>query len=88
MTIPFTVEQFFDIFGTYNTTIWPAQVVVYIFGLIALGLDLRENKLSSRIISGILAPPVSLLTIFLHTYSIFSQQKSQRLDKNLSLFDP
>jgi hypothetical protein len=29
MTIPFTVEQFFDIFGTYNTAIWPAQVVAY-----------------------------------------------------------
>ena len=55
MTIPFTVEQFFDIFGTYNTAIWPAQVVAYIFGIIALGLALRENKLSSRIISGILA---------------------------------
>ena len=31
---------------------------------------------------------VSLLTIFLHTCPIFSQQKSQRLDKNLPLFDP
>jgi hypothetical protein len=29
--------------------------VAYIFGIIALGLALRENKLSSRIISGILA---------------------------------
>ncbi len=53
--IPFTVEQFFDVFGTYNIAIWPAQVVAYIFGIIALGLALRENKLSSRFISGILA---------------------------------
>jgi len=48
--IPFTVEQFFNIFGAYNTVIWPAQVVAYIFGLIALGLALNENKPSSGII--------------------------------------
>ena len=50
MKIPFTVEQFFNIFGAYNTVIWPAQVVAYIFGLIALGLALNENKPSSGII--------------------------------------
>ena len=55
MNIPFTVEQFFNIFGTYNTAIWPAQVVAYILGLVALGLALSDNRLSSRIISGILA---------------------------------
>ena len=55
MTIPFTVEEFFNIFGTYNTAIWPAQVVAYILGVIVLGLTFRENKLYSRIISGILA---------------------------------
>lgn len=52
---PFTVEEFFDIFGTYNNAIWPAQVAAYILGIISLGLALRENKLSSRFISGILA---------------------------------
>jgi hypothetical protein len=66
MTIPFTVEQFFNIFGTYNTAIWPAQVVAYIFGIIALGLALRENKLSSRIISGILALFWIWMGVFYH----------------------
>ena len=66
MKIPFTVEQFFDIFGTYNTAIWPAQVVAYIFGIIALGLALRENKLSSRIISGILALFWIWMGVFYH----------------------
>jgi hypothetical protein len=33
MTMPFTVEQFFDIFGPYNIAIWPARVVaVYYTG--------------------------------------------------------
>ena len=75
MTIPFTVEQFFDIFGTYNTTIWPAQVVVYIFGLVALGLDLRENKLSSRIILGILAPQYPSYQFFSTLVQYFPNKK-------------
>jgi hypothetical protein len=66
MKIPFTVEQFFDIFGAYNTAIWPAQVAAYILGLIALGLALRENKLSSRIISAILALFWIWMGVFYH----------------------
>ena len=38
MNIPFTVEQFFDVFRTYNVAIWPAQVVAYLMGVIALAL--------------------------------------------------
>jgi hypothetical protein len=53
--IPFTVEQFFDVFGTYNTAIWPVQVLAYILGILALALAFRESKLSARIICGILA---------------------------------
>jgi hypothetical protein len=55
MNIPFTVDQFFDIFGTYNSAIWPTQIVAYLVGVIVLVLALRENGLFSRIISAILA---------------------------------
>jgi hypothetical protein len=55
MKIPFTIEQFFDVFGTYNTAIWPAQVLAYLLGIIALAFAFRETKLSARIVSGILA---------------------------------
>ena len=55
MKIPFTGEQFFETFGSYNNAIWPFQIVAYILGIIILALALRENELSSRIISGILA---------------------------------
>jgi len=53
--IPFTVEQFFEVFVTYNNAIWPAQLVAYAIGLVAIGLALREGKSSSRIIAAILA---------------------------------
>jgi hypothetical protein len=66
MKIPFTVEQFFDIFGIYNIAIWPAQVVAYLLGIFALILALRENRLSAQIISGILALFWIWMGVFYH----------------------
>ncbi len=38
--LPFTTEQFFDVFATYNTAIWPVHVLAYALatGLVALVL--------------------------------------------------
>jgi len=55
MQMPFTVEQFFDVFGAYNTAIWPVQVIAYVLGILACVLAYRESKISSRFIAGILA---------------------------------
>ncbi len=55
MNIPFTVEQFFDVFRTYNIAIWPFQIVAYFLGVTALALSIHQNKLSGQVISGILA---------------------------------
>ncbi len=33
MTTPFTLQQFFDVFASYNAAIWPAQIVAYVVGL-------------------------------------------------------
>jgi hypothetical protein len=55
MNIPFTVNQFFDVFGTYNAAIWPVQVMAYVLGIGSIVLAFRESELSARIISGILA---------------------------------
>ena len=66
MNIPFTVEQFFNIFRTYNESIWPAQVVAYLLGVITLALTSRQNKLSGQIISGILALFWIWMGVFYH----------------------
>jgi hypothetical protein len=66
MEITFTVEQFFDIFGSYNDAIWPSQIVAYILGIFVLVLALRENRLSSRFISGILALFWIWMGVFYH----------------------
>jgi hypothetical protein len=31
--IPFTVEQFLNVFARYNVAEWPAQIFLYIIGL-------------------------------------------------------
>jgi hypothetical protein len=66
MRIPFTVEQFFDLFGTYNTAIWPVQIFAYILGIIAIVMALRESKMLSRIVPGILALFWVWMGIFYH----------------------
>jgi hypothetical protein len=33
VTTPFTLQQFFDVFASYNAAIWPAQIVAYVLGL-------------------------------------------------------
>jgi hypothetical protein len=33
VSTPFTVQQFFDVFSSYNAAIWPAQIAAYVLGL-------------------------------------------------------
>jgi hypothetical protein len=66
MNMPFTVEQFFDVFQIYNTAIWPAQIVAYVLGIVALGMALRPSSVSSRIVSTILAAFWIWMGVFYH----------------------
>ena len=36
MNIPFTSEQFLDVFKNYNLTVWPMQVVLFLLAIIAV----------------------------------------------------
>lgn len=55
MQLPFSTEQFLDLFAHYNSAIWPAQIVAYIWGVAAVALAVWPSRHSSRMISGILA---------------------------------
>ncbi|RJQ84622.1 MAG: hypothetical protein C4519_04605 [Desulfobacteraceae bacterium] len=55
MQLPFTAEQFFDLFGQYNEAVWPAQVVLNLLALGAIGLWIQGRPHSGRLISGLLA---------------------------------
>ena len=55
MNLPFTVEQFLNVFKTYNLAIWPLQVIVYLAGLFFMLTLLKPNTMFNRINSGILS---------------------------------
>lgn len=54
MVLPFTVEQFFDVFRAYNETVWPVQWGLGALALLALYLVARPSSWSSRAVSAIL----------------------------------
>lgn len=55
MNLPFTIEQFLDVFRQYNLAVWPMQVVFIVFALVAVYFSVRSTTFSSKLIVGILA---------------------------------
>lgn len=55
MNLPFTPEQFFDVFRAYNQALWPAQIFLLALALAALGLIGLQRSWSSVGVSAILA---------------------------------
>jgi hypothetical protein len=55
MTMPFTVEQFFGVFTANNAAIWPAQIVAYALGLVAVEALWLPVTHAARLILAILA---------------------------------
>ncbi len=54
MKIPFSVEAFYGVFTAYNNTVWPMQIPLLVFGLLALSLLINQRRFSSAGISLIL----------------------------------
>ena len=55
MSLPFTTDQFLDIFAKYNVVVWPVQSLLYLLGVSCIVLALRRATWSSSIISLILS---------------------------------
>lgn len=55
MELPFTVEQFLDVFRRYNEAVWPAQWILTALGLSAVLFALRGFPRDGRLVSGALA---------------------------------
>ena len=55
MRLPFTIDQFLDVFQRYNTAVWPAQWILGALGLVAVALALTGRRSASRWVSMILA---------------------------------
>jgi len=55
MKPPFSIEQFLEVFQSYNLAIWPAQLVAYVLGILAVVLVFRKTRYGDFIISVVLA---------------------------------
>ena len=55
MPLPFTREQFFDLFAAYNGTFWPALVALWVTSVVASALLCSSRRPPDRWISGLLA---------------------------------
>ena len=55
MHLPFTVEQFYAVFGSYNEAVWPAQWLLFALALAAVILLFVPRRWNARAISAILA---------------------------------
>ena len=55
MQLPFTIDQFLDVFRRYNIAVWPAQWVLTVAGLSAVILAWSERQRASRWVSVFLA---------------------------------
>jgi hypothetical protein len=51
MNLPFTADQFLEVFKTYNLSVWPAQYLLVILALLLIFLSIKKNKFSDRIIT-------------------------------------
>ena len=52
--LPFTLEQFLNVFATYNMAIWPAQIMAYVLAAIAVAALLWPGRASDRVVSAVL----------------------------------
>jgi hypothetical protein len=53
--IPFTVDQFLEVFERYNVAVWPAQLFLYALGILTIGLALQRRTDFRKTVSLILA---------------------------------
>jgi Family of unknown function (DUF6064) len=55
MKIPFSVDEFFNVFERYNLSLWPIQLFFYILAFLAVIVILRRRNHSSELVMSILA---------------------------------
>ena len=54
MNLPFSQDQFFFVFRTYNEAVWPAQILLNLIAVLTIILSLRTFRHGNRLISFVL----------------------------------
>jgi hypothetical protein len=55
MKLPFTVQQFLEVFKDYNLAVYPMQVIFYVFAATVIFLLFKKSAPAGKIINGILS---------------------------------
>ena len=55
MRLPFSMEQFLDVFRQYNAAVWPAQWILLGIAAVMIALALRNRPNGNRWVTGLLA---------------------------------
>jgi hypothetical protein len=55
MKTPFTTEEFFSVFENYNSTVFPAQIVLLLLGIFALYMVITQKKRMDRTVGSLLS---------------------------------
>lgn len=55
MKVPFSAEQFFEVFKAYNTSVFPMQIVLLVLSLFSIYLLIYPTNRTSKIINAILS---------------------------------
>ena len=55
MDLPFSHEAFLDVFGRYNTLLWPGVVLLWVVTAWLVGVWLHRGRLNGRALFGLLA---------------------------------
>lgn len=85
MTLPFTYEEFINVFKNYNLAIFPAQIIAYVLGIISLLIFLFKRT-QGRIINIILGFFWIFTGIFYHLLYFSEVNKAAFLFGALFLF--
>lgn len=86
MSVPFTKQQFFEVFKDYNHVLWPMQIILYLAGIVAVVLALHRIPSSRRIIRGILAVYWGFIGVAYHLLHFSSINRAAYLFGLLFLF--
>lgn len=55
MNLPFTVEQFLQVFANYNTAVWPLQVVLGLLALIVIYFAVKRSLFTDKVVPFVLS---------------------------------
>lgn len=75
MSLPFTVNEFMNVFKVYNQSIWPMQIAFYLLSFFILFFLKKNNKFSNKIVMGTLSFYWLWIGVFYHLINFTSINK-------------